>query len=190
MKEYTVAMLSPKVETPSSTDKITSHVTEHYEYYKVAGNTEQELRRQMSRNGTKWNDGKTYDALTTWDITWDYTYNTTEEGCSVASFTTDVDIIFRLPKFESAGAPPALSSKWDNYMTNLVIHENGHRDLALEAAAELNRAVAELGPTSNPSELDRKIRALGKEKMAAMKNIQVDYDHSTGHGKTQGAVFP
>jgi hypothetical protein len=41
-------------------------VTEKYEYYEIRGGSEQELRDQMSKSGSKWDDGKTYDSVTSW----------------------------------------------------------------------------------------------------------------------------
>lgn len=166
-------------------------VTEKYQYYEIRGNEENQLRRQMSQNGTKWNDGKTYDALTTWDISWDYQYDARDNMVYVDGFRTTVDIVFRYPKWvKTEEAPTDLVGKWDHYMKNLIEHENGHRDLAVTLAKEVNEAIAQLGPARSKKELDRVIKDTARAKMAELKTIQVAYDDDTGHGRTQGAVFP
>lgn len=166
-------------------------VSENHEFYEIAGDNEQELRRQMSRNGTKWGDGKTYDSVTTWNINWDYDYNCAAHGCSADSFNSRVKVTIRYPKWVNAdSAPLSLREKWDNYMKNLVLHEYGHRDMAVEAAAELARAVSALPPAPSRAELDRQIKDLSKKLMAKMDNDQKEYDTTTIHGTTQGAVFP
>jgi len=166
-------------------------VTEKYEYYEIGGDCEQELRSQMRQNGCKWNDGKKYDSLTSWQWTWDYGYDRTPQGCRADSFRTTVEIIFRLPKWVRADdVPQALVDKWDIYMNNLIIHENGHRDMAVEAAAELSRTVAGLPPASSCAELDRIVRELSRERMKKLNADEMKYDETTEHGFTQGAVFP
>src|SRR3990172_7542966 len=112
-------------------------VTEQYEYYDVKGDDEQTLRCDISKNGCRWNDGKKYDSVTTWRIRWHYGYDRGPQTCSADSFRTTIDIIFRYPKWvREAGAPQSLVDKWDDYMKNLIMHENGHRDMAGEAAEE------------------------------------------------------
>lgn len=166
-------------------------VKEKYEYYEISGADEKELRRQMSRNGTPWDDGKTYDSVTTWNVKWDYDYNCSSLGCTVDSFKTVVNVVFRYPKWvRTDDAPQPLIAKWDNYMNNLIIHENGHRDMAVEAAAQLSRTVVDLPAAPSSAELDRQVEALSKQLMAKMSADQKAYDETTKHGTTQGAVFP
>lgn len=165
-------------------------VLEKYEYYEINGDDANQLRREMSRNGIKWDDGKTYDALTTWNIKWDYDYKRTESGCSVDALKTTVNIVFRYPKWTQKDSPSQpLLTRWNNYMTNLIAHENGHRDMAIEQTADFARIVAELS-ASSCAELDRKVEALGTERMAKLNADERDYDAVTVHGTTQGAVFP
>jgi len=166
-------------------------VTEKYDYYEIRGNDEKELRRQMGQNGTKWNDGETYDSATRWDINWDYGYDSAPQGCKVDSFRTILKITFRYPKWlRTDNAPQPLADKWDDYMKKLVMHENGHRDMALEAAEKISRAVAELPAARSCTDLDREVRALGLEIAAKLNRDEKEYDTITKHGTTQGAVFP
>ena len=165
-------------------------VNESYVYYDIFGDNETDLRRQMTQNGIKWDDGKTYDALTTWNVKWYYDYYCTTEGCTARSFLTKVDITFRYPRWQRPENPPeTLAAKWDNYMANLIIHEIGHRDLAVEATAELAEAVAAL-KAPDRAELDRQITALADQRMTRMNSDEREYDATTVHGSTQGAVFP
>lgn len=137
------------------------------------------------------NDGKRYDSVTTWNVKWHYGYDRGPQTCSAESFKTSIDITFRFPKWvRDDGASQSLVDKWDCYMKNLVMHENGHRDMAVEAAEELARAVAAMPPASSCSELDRRVRALHKERMQKLNADEKKYDADTNHGHTQGAVFP
>ncbi len=166
-------------------------VSESYEYYEIYGDCEKELRRQMTRNGTKWGDGKTYDSVTTWNVDWDYDYKCRSGGCTADSFNSKVKVTIRYPKWVNQDkSSRALRDKWDNYMKNLVLHEHGHRDLAVKAAAGLAHAVSVLPPAPSRSELDRQIEELSNNLMAKMADDQREYDAETIHGTTQGAVFP
>lgn len=166
-------------------------VTEEYDYYDIRGNDEKELRRQMGQNGTQWDDGKTYDSVTSWDINWDYGYDSAPQGCKIASFRTILKITFRFPKWlRTDNAPQPLAAKWDDYIKKLVLHENGHRDLAVRAAAKISRAVAELPTARSCADLDREVRALGLEIAAKLNRDEKEYDTTTNHGMAQGAVFP
>jgi predicted secreted Zn-dependent protease len=165
-------------------------VLEKYEYYEINGNDATQLRREMSRNGIKWGDGKTYDALTTWNIKWDYDCKSTESRCRIDALKTKVNIVFRYPKWaQTDSASQQLLTRWNSYMANLITHENGHRDMAIEHTADFARAASELS-ASSCDELDRKVEALGNERMAKLNADERDYDAVTVHGTTQGAVFP
>lgn len=166
-------------------------VTEQYEYYEIKGNNERELRNQMCRNGCTFNDGKIYDSLTTWRVKLDYGYDRATNACAADSVKANVVINFRFPKWmRTEDAPPELVAKWDNYMKNLVIHENEHRDMAVEAATELSKAVSALPPASSCAELDREVRALSLERMEKLNDDEKRLDETTSHGKTEGAIFP
>ena len=99
----------------------------------------------MSQNGIKWDDGKTYDALTTWNVKWNYGYDSSATGCVAQAFNATVDITFRYPRWiRGNDAVEPLATKWDTYMNNLILHENGHRDMAVQQTADFVRAVTEL----------------------------------------------
>jgi len=166
-------------------------VTENYEYYDVCGCNEKELQCDLKKKCIQWNDGKKYDAVTTWDMKWDYGYDHDSQACAVDSFKVTVDIFFRYPRWvRTSETSPQLVEKWDRYMKNLITHENGHRDLAVEAAAKLSSAVAALNPPSTCVELDRRVRALYRARMAKLNEDQKAYDATTNHGVNQGALFP
>jgi predicted secreted Zn-dependent protease len=166
-------------------------VIEKYEYYEIRGGSEKELRSQMRQNGCKWNDGRKYDSLTSWHWKWDYGYDLTAQGCRAHSVRATIEVIFRYPKWmRTDDAPQPLVDKWDGYMKNLIMHENGHRDMAINAAAELSCIIAALPPASSCAELDRKVRALRRRRMEKLNVDEMGYDETTNHGCTQGAVFP
>lgn len=166
-------------------------VIEKYDYYEVGGCCEKDIQCDLKQKCIKWNDGKKYDSVTSWKVKWDYGYNRAPETCSVDSFKVTVAISFRFPKWSRPGdAPQNLIDKWDNYMKNLVTHENGHRDMAVEAADELASAVADLPPALTCAEIDREVQKLSRARLMKLKEDEKEYDAATNHGHTQGAIFP
>jgi len=188
-----VKVASSNNEISRDTNKTVSPpvVSEQYEYYEIKGNNEQELRNQMCRNGCKFTDGKKYDSLTTWRVKLDYGYDRAAKTCAADSVKVNVAINFRYPKWvRTDDAPPQLVAKWDNYMKNLVMHENEHRDIAVAAANELSKAVSALPPASSCTELDQQVRAMSRERLEKLNVDEKKLDETTSHGKTEGAMFP
>jgi len=166
-------------------------ITEKYEYYEVCGCSEDELHCDLKQKCVTWNDGHKYDSLTSWDMKWDHGYDQASATCTINSFRPIVEITFRFPKWKRTDeAPQSLMEKWDRYVNNLITHENGHRDRVVEAASELSHAVAKLSPASSCADLDKSVRSLFRKHMEKMAEDQREYDETTKHGSTQGAVFP
>lgn len=164
-------------------------VKEKYEYYDIDGSNVRELQKQINQHGTKWNDGRTYAAVTSWDIR--YGYDVLYEGgrCSVKSVKTDVDIVYHLPRKGSSQSGPELTVLWDDYLVHVKRHEFGHKDIAVRTAGEINEMLASLKSFSSQSELEKEAKRLIDEKLRQLKEDQIDYDHETRHGETQGAVL-
>jgi predicted secreted Zn-dependent protease len=166
-------------------------VIERNEYYEIRGSSEKDLRREMCQNGCTWDDGRTYDSVTSWYWTWDYGTDRTAQTCSVDDFSVILEITSRYPKWVRIGeAPQQLLDKWDGYMKYLTFHEQGHRDKVVDAAAAFSDAVARLPRALNCADLDRQVQVLSSEMMAQLNEAQQEYDADTNHGATQGALFP
>jgi predicted secreted Zn-dependent protease len=166
-------------------------VIEKNEYYEIRGSSEKALRKQMCQNGCTWEDGRKYDSVTSWYWKWGYGTDSASQTCSADDFSITLEIISRYPKWVRTGeAPQPLVDKWDGYMKNLTMHENGHRDMVVDAAAQFYGAVANLPRALSCADRDRQVRTLSTELMARLNAAQQKYDADTNHGATQGALFP
>jgi predicted secreted Zn-dependent protease len=164
---------------------------EKYEYYEVCGCSEKDVQCDLTLKAIKCSDGNKYDSVTNWRVKWDYGYSRASKTCSPESFRVTVDVIFRLPKWvREVNAPQQLVDKWDGYMKNLIVHENGHRDRALHAAAELTRMIAGLPPARTCSDLDREVNRVSRARLKKLIVEQEEYDAATSHGHAQGVKFP
>lgn len=163
---------------------------EKHEYYDIRGVSLTELRQQMKENGTRWNDNHTYAALTTWNIRYSFDVDEDNGRYSIVSASTKVDIVYRYPRLASlAGMSEQLTGQWSRYMGNLTIHEIGHKDIAVKAAADINEALASMGSYGSRRELNKAVDRMVEAKLKNLKEEQIRYDAETHHGETQGAIL-
>ena len=166
-------------------------VTVKYAFYDIDGNSVAELRSLMKRKGVRWGNGNVYAALTTWDMHPQYDIKTDNGEYSLQSITTDLAIVYHLPRWASVTtAPQQLGVLWNNYMFNLKEHESGHKDLAVKVASEINEKLASISSFKSRSELDKKAKQLIKADLDRLYELQNEYDRETRHGETQGVVLP
>ena len=165
--------------------------SEKYEYYEVCGCSEKDLQCDLTLKAIRCSDGKKYDSVTNWKVTWDYGYNREGGTCSTEAYRVTVDVVFRLPKWvRDANAPQQLVDKWESYTKNLLLHEMAHRDKALEAAADLTRSIAQLPPSRTCWSLDEEVNRVSRARLNKLIADQEEYDALTGHGNTEGVRFP
>ena len=162
-----------------------------HEYYEIRGETAEQLRQAMNAQGTVWENGKSYDAFTSWNVTWTFERRTGKEGCYVDSVKTVVRVIHRFPKWKDRFfASNDLQEKWGTYMKALKEHEDGHKDIAVGAAREIEWALAGLDASPNCEEIRIRANALARGILRKYEEQESAYDALTRFGETQGAVFP
>ena len=160
-------------------------------YYEVTGHSAGELRAQLDRLGPIGSDGRRYDGRTDWDARWSYSYSDSAAGCRIDRVTVSANITYTMPSWNGAdSAPQPLREHWRGYLAALRRHEEGHRDLALEAARAIERGIREMPQTLLCQALPAALDALGQRTVEQHKKLDAEYDARTGHGTTQGAVFP
>ena len=188
----TVKLAKYEEQTPFQMERgeMTLDLKEKHEYYDISGVTLDELRGQMKKNGTKWGDNQTYAALTTWDIKYDYKVSENDGRYSIASVKTKADITYHYPRVvNSAGMPEDVAGHWNSYMYSLVVHEVGHKDIAVKAATDINEALSSIGHFDSKRELKKAVNLAVEEIFKNLRENQVKYDDDTHHGVTQGAVL-
>ncbi len=161
------------------------------EYYKVCGCSDKDIQCDLKVKSIKCDDGKKYDSVTNWKMTWNYGTSKSASGCFTDAFTVTVDVVFRLPKWaRDVKAPQQLADRWDAYVKNILVHEGGHRDRAMIAAVELTQAVAALPPARTCSQLGREVNKIAHARINRLYEEQAAYDEATDHGRSQGVRFP
>jgi predicted secreted Zn-dependent protease len=152
-------------------------------YYTITGSTANELRQEMSKLGTlDPDDGLRYDARTDWYISWNWPgYG--ESECDLSQTSINYDIKVTVPFWKpSSDIDPALVNRWNHYMNNLAMHEQGHVNIILNHYLKVRDAIQ--AATCDTAE------EVAQEAANELRVLNQEYDKQTGHGETQGAVFP
>jgi predicted secreted Zn-dependent protease len=145
--------------------------------YPVFGSSEAEVRTNMSILGPRG-----YDAWTGWTIHWDWPGKGTE-NCQLdkAKVTSSVYVIF--PRWlRPSHAPQELVEKWQRYNKALGEHELEHVSMVSKNIDAIRTSIMRATCTTAEQAAE-----------TALKNLQAQsdaYDQATGHGVTQGAIFP
>ena len=136
------------------------------------------------------------DAATQWRLEWTFSTEADASGCRCTRLATRTIITVTLPRWvQATNTPPdaALAASWARYQKGLGAHELGHAQLALAAAAELQRQVTDLGArgaSADCATLERSINEAGQRVLDQYGKLERGYDEKTRHGATQGASFP
>ncbi|WP_088891747.1 DUF922 domain-containing Zn-dependent protease [Leptolyngbya ohadii] len=183
---------TPATEPLTSPPAISLPVSVRYDFYPIDGRTADELRSQMLEySPVKDASGNSFDALTHWHIQWNFRFNRTRNSCSARAVNTRLDVTFTMPQWKAAQPiSSALQSEWDEYMKALTLHEDGHKKNGVEAAQAVLQALKQLPPYSNCRDLEKAAQQTADRIITAHNQRDIDYDRATGHGRTQGAVFP
>jgi len=161
------------------------------DYYKLYSTSQASLRREMNKKGIRWTDGKTYDGFTSWYVKWRYEYYYKNGYCSLEAVDVSVDVEYTLPRWV---LKPLGNQKtwinWNRYSDALKKHEDGHRDFGIEAARKIEAALLSIGSRPRCDTLGDDANAIAYRILDDFRKKEVEYDRKTGHGRTQGAVFP
>lgn len=130
-----------------------------------------------------------YHARADWNITYRYRNRQAGNACAVESVDTDLKLTLTMPRWiKSPEASADLVSRWDRYLTALRTHENGHLEHGRAANREFRAGAMGLS-APDCGTLDRVVKEHFDRLIATYSERDKEYDRSTGHGRTQGAVF-
>jgi predicted secreted Zn-dependent protease len=146
----------------------------------VTGDTAEEIRESI--NATR---GRDYDAYTTWYLSWQFA------DCVGGGLVVTADIVYSMPDWDPpAGVAASLVGSWDAYMSALFCHEHGHARIGLEAANAAYDALAALDAGGDCGAQQNQASAAFTLVLDEYRARELQYDESTNHGATMGAVFP
>ncbi|MFN3596871.1 MAG: DUF922 domain-containing protein [Rubricoccaceae bacterium] len=158
-------------------------------YYDVEGSTEADLLAQLRARGPRW-EGEAFFGLTRAEYGFTHGYREHAGRCALAAPEVELRVTITLPRWQApAGAAPALRQRWDRFAQALAAHEDEHRRIAEQGGERLRAALARVEAPACAgagAEARRLAEAIGAETQRAHER----YDAQTGHGRTEGAVWP
>ena len=135
-------------------------------------------------------DGKQYDGITEWSLTWDYQLKRRGKVWIVVSRTVLLDIKVVTPRWtDFQNAPGVLRTQWRVYRASLLRHEEGHVKIALRAAYAVDKYLGTCGGSSSLEKLKSDIQKNTRLLLKQYRKIDRGYDQRTRHGATQGATL-
>ena len=158
-------------------------------HYSVTGSTFSDIRASIERSRPS-QLGR-MDGLTAWRIEWRFATEPAANGCRCSSFSPRTSIAVTLPRWVApSNTAPMIIQAWTRYITALGQHEAGHGQLALAAAAEMQKRALETPETADCRAMNERINALARGIVDDYRRRDQEYDERTRHGETQGAVLP
>ena len=128
---------------------------------------------------------------TDWHIGWSFTPRETEGLHAVGAARVDVVVTRTTPRWR----PPAAASRdliasWNELVTGVARHEQGHVDIAVSGARSPHEAIVGVSPRAFLEDLERDVVAVAAAALATIRAADRDYDEATQHGVSQGVTLP
>lgn len=171
-----------------------TEVIEPAQTYTIYGVTSAELRSQIQACAPREKSGDSvaeFTAQTGYYLSWQYDYAMRGDGsCIVTNPRVGLHVAMILPDWQAAaGTDPALVAAWRTFVANLTAHENGHVDLDRQYARAM-LADLQSFPAGPCDTLQQSVNGIMQNSIVQLNIANDQYDTTTRHGATQGAVIP
>ncbi len=147
----------------------------------------QSLREALNDATPIRENGKRFHGYTAWNVDWKFWWHSSASGrCRITRVNTRLSTTIQLPQLQ--GGTAAQRETFERYAAALRRHEQGHVQWGRDAARAIDQGISALPEAATCAALERNANALGTRLLAEHVDRERDYDRSTGHGATQGAV--
>lgn len=159
-------------------------IRERRSYYDVDATRIADMRRQLDARGPRNAFGHPATGLTRSTMTARYTLWSSPGRCAIGEVVVETEIDLHLPRWRPAGTPQkTLSERWEWLSAALVEHEEGHRENAVWAAAELRRRLQALPAAPDCRTLERTARRVREAVVSELRARDAAYDARTDYGR-------
>ena len=149
--------------------------------FDVTGNTTDAIRASLNRHRQHSSS----------QVQWHFNWQSTPGQCRITDVSTEVTVTAHTPLLQpDPQRPHAVQQQWDRYLLALQAHQEGHIELALEHARQIEQGIAALPPMSRCDELQQAANATGQRILSALSEANQEYDKRTQQGALEGATFP
>lgn len=159
--------------------------------YCVSGLDAKTVRKSLTGNTTCIENGKKFDAYTSWNLSWRYQWVGSDGRFTLSRFYTRVKSTITMPDWvDRDKADAKLVQKWDKYYDALLKHEMGHRQIAIDAANKIHLQLKNIGVFPSGKALAQVADKIANDGLEEARRIEKQYDIETNHGMRDGARFP
>jgi predicted secreted Zn-dependent protease len=154
--------------------------------YTIYGNTADDRLRQLQRCAPT---GE-YAGAASYQITWQYGYMVRSDGlCQIIQPKIALHLAMILPRWQPGSDVSADElATWNAYIRALSTHEQGHYQISQQYAGAMLDGLNQL-PAQACSDVKGAADKLLETKLTQLNAAQNNYDDTTNHGATQGAVL-
>ncbi|HTD29503.1 MAG TPA: DUF922 domain-containing protein [Xanthomonadaceae bacterium] len=158
--------------------------------YDIAGTTSAELWDQIRQSGPTDAAGKHYAGDMESHINWQYWLHSDAQGCGVERSEVTIDSVVTVPRWTNMRqGSEELQTLWDLFLSRLKLHEDGHRKNAVQEAQAVREIIDGAGRFPDCQSLKASVDQSARAAMEHWKKVDIDYDATTWHGETQGAIL-
>jgi len=156
-------------------------------YYYVDGGSALVLTGQMDAKGPEGADGRHHPAQTRWDVQWRFRHNMQGDVCKMEKVLVMVGVTSIRPRWrdEKDGAP-ALRQRWQKLVQAVDRYDDYHKQQALAAGQEIERAINELSPEKTCEALTDAANQGASKILEKYKSKSRAYDERTDYGRKNG----
>ncbi|HUS26363.1 MAG TPA: DUF922 domain-containing protein [Nevskiaceae bacterium] len=131
-----------------------------------------------------------FAAETSYIINWQVSYRTQASGqCAVDTVAVGLRLRHIYPRWNNdSNAPATTVASWHAFMQHLATHESGHAALDQQYAAQILHTLQNL-PASNCQTIGKTADTAANRLINSLDQANLNYDNTTSHGRTQGAIL-
>lgn len=160
-------------------------VSEEYHFYSIYPETKSDILMSLNENSPISTNGQRFHGEAYSYIRWAFRWRYKKNICNITSVNTTVDTFYTLPELRTNS--PDINEIWNNWYPKLVLHEKGHHNLAIKTAHKIEKSILTMETEPDCDVLEKKANEIGYKLMAELGILNLEYDHRTNHGETEGA---
>lgn len=154
--------------------------------YQVRGNGSASLQELINNATPIRHSGRIFHGYTKWTVAWNYQWKSDSNGvCRITQAVTKFNVSILLPTLIDSNTIQRV--QFDNYSSNLRIHEMGHYSIGRRAAEAVDAMIQSMPPMSNCAVLKDEIKNRAHQLVNQYRQLDSQYDVDTNHGIKQGA---
>ncbi len=174
--------------TPKPVTLNISDTSVTFVYYDIYPSSRRDLNRAAFASTPIRANGKPFLGNASWNVKWNYKTWVSNGECWIKSVDTKVSITYTMPRLGNRNTlPQDVIQTFDRYYARLFLHEQGHGNHGNLAAKEVEELLLRIPRQKSCGALGPIANMRFKGVLAKYRDLDRQYDHETGHGRTQGA---